>query len=133
MSLARTLEGLPSFIRFSLVGTVGFLVDGGVLQLLVSWAGWGPIEARLVSFPSAVLATWLLNRSITFRSEGSIRRSLMRYVAVSLGGAAVNFLVYTVLILSSAAMASLPIIPLGIASVIALAFNFLGSKHFAFR
>jgi putative flippase GtrA len=133
VSLARTLERLPSFIRFGMVGTVGFIVDGGVLQLLVSWAGWGPITARLVSFPAAVLATWLLNRSITFRDEGPVLRSLGRYVVVSLGGAAVNFLVYTALILASPAMAALPIIPLAIASIIALAFNFLGSKHFAFR
>jgi len=132
MSLAQRLERLPSFIRFGMVGTVGFIVDGGVLQLLV-WAGWGPIAARLVSFPAAVLATWLLNRTITFRDEGPALRSLGRYIVVSLGGAAVNFLVYTTLVLASSAMAALPIIPLAIASIIALAFNFLGSKHFAFR
>ncbi|CAN5170372.1 hypothetical protein BH10PSE16_BH10PSE16_06820 [soil metagenome] len=126
---------LSSFLRFGLVGTVGFLVDAGLLHALVSLAGWGPIHARIVSFPVAVMATWLLNRNFTFdqASKGNAGRSLARYVAVSLGGASVNFFIYTALVLSVASMAARPIEPLAIASIAALAFNYLGSKHFAFR
>ena len=129
------MAGLSSFMRFGLVGTVGFLVDGGVLQALVTLAGWGPIEARAVSFPIAVCATWLLNRNITFRAsrDRSVYRSLARYVGVSLAGASVNFIVYTSLVFASNAMAASPIMPLAIASIVALIFNYLGSKHFAFR
>jgi putative flippase GtrA len=128
------LASLPPLARFAMVGAVGFVVDGGLLQALV-WSGWGPIAARLVSFPAAVLATWALNRSITFRGldEGPWWSSLARYVAVSLLGTAVNFGVYTSLVLGSAAMAAQPIVPFAVASVIALAFNYLGSKHFAFK
>ncbi len=128
------LAKLPPLMRFALVGTVGFAVDGGLLQMLV-WSGWGPITARAISFPVAVLATWWLNRSITFRGqdEGPLWASLLRYVAVSIVGTAVNFGVYTSLVLGSAAMAAQPIVPFAIASVIALVFNYLGSKHFAFK
>jgi putative flippase GtrA len=52
---------------------------------------------------------------------------------VSLLGTAVNFGVYTSLVLGSAAMAAQPIVPFAVASVVALAFNYLGSKHFAFK
>jgi putative flippase GtrA len=129
------MPSLPGFLRFGLVGTVGFLVDGGLLQALVGLAGWGVIHARVLSFPVAVFATWLLNRHFTFdqANNGAASRSFARYVAVSLGGASVNFTIYTVLVLSVAPMAALPIVPLAIASIVALAFNYFGSKHFAFR
>lgn len=126
---------LPPILRFGLVGAVGFAVDGGLLQLLVSLGDWGPIAARAVSFPAAVLATWWLNRSITFRGQdsGGLLASLARYLAVSLLGTSVNFGIYSGLVLSSDTMAAQPIVPFAIASAVALVFNYLGSKHFAFR
>jgi putative flippase GtrA len=129
------MPNLSTFLRFGLVGAVGFLVDGGMLQALVGLGNWGAIQARLLSFPVAVFATWLLNRHFTFSrtNNGTASRSFARYVAVSLGGASINFLIYTVLVLSMAFMAALPIVPLAIASIVALAFNYFGSKHFAFR
>jgi len=133
IAAARLLQ-LPPLLRFGLVGAVGFAVDGGLLQLLVS-LGWGPIAARALSFPAAVLATWWLNRSITFRGResGGLLRSLLRYVAVSVVGTGVNFGIYASLVLSSATMATYPLLPFAIASGVALVFNYLGSKHFAFR
>ena len=129
------MNDLTRFLKFGVVGTLGFVVDAGVMQLLVSFAGVGAIEARAVSIPTAVLATWLLNRSFTFgkTSAAPALASLARYVAVSAGGATINFLVYTALVMASAALAATPMIPLAIASVVALVFNYLGSKHFAFR
>ncbi len=125
---------LPPLLRFSLVGGIGFVVDGGLLQWLVSGFEWGPIAARAVSFPAAVLATWWLHRGFTFPEHGaSLLRSLGRYLAVSLLGTGVNFGLYTGLVLAFAAMAAQPIVPFAIASMAALAFNYLGSRHFAFR
>ena len=126
---------IPRFLRFAGVGVAGFVVDAGVLQALISLAHWGPIEARTVAIPVAVFATWLLNRTVTFPESngGPALRSLLRYAAVSAAGASVNFIVYTVLILASRTMAALPVIPLGIASIVALTVNYLGSKHFVFR
>jgi len=123
------------FLRFTLVGAVGFVVDAGVLQALISLAGWGPIEARAVAIPTAVFATWLLNRTITFPEShgGPAVASLMRYAAVSAVGATVNFVVFSLLVFVSQAMAAVPLVPLAIASIAALVVNYLGSKHFAFR
>ena len=134
MIAAARLMQLPPLLRFGLVGAVGFAVDGGLLQLLVS-LGWGPIAARALSFPAAVLATWWLNRSITFRGResGGLLASLLRYVAVSVVGTGVNFGIYASLVLASATMAARPLLPFAIASGVALVFNYLGSKHFAFR
>ncbi|MBA2964615.1 MULTISPECIES: GtrA family protein [Ramlibacter] len=133
--MGARVAALPPLVRFGLVGTVGFVVDGGLLQLLVTFAGWGPIAARLVSFPAAVLATWWLNRTVTFqpREGGSLLASLGRYVAVSLVGTGVNFGIYTGLVLASPLLAARPIVPFAVASAAALVFNYLGSKHFAFK
>ena len=48
-------------------------------------------------------------------------------------GTGVNFGIYASLVLSSATMATHPLLPFAIASGVALVFNYLGSKHFAFR
>ncbi len=130
--MGAAVAALPPFLRFALVGCVGFAVDGGLLLLLTT-LGWGPITARCVSFPAAVLATWWLNRSITFGDDGPLLPSLLRYVGVSIVGTSVNFGVYSALVLGSAWMAAQPIVPFAIASALALVFNYLGSKHFAFR
>ena len=129
------MDEMSRFMRFGLVGGLGFVVDAGVMQLLVTFAGLGPIEARAVSIPAAVFATWLLNRGFTFgkTSEDAALPSLLRYAAVSAGGATINFFVYTALVLASSELAARPMIPLAIASIVALIFNYLGSKHFAFR
>jgi len=129
-----TMSDMSRFMRFGLVGALGFVVDAGVMQLLVSFAGVGAIEARAVSIPTAVFATWLLNRSFTFgKTADAALPSLVRYAAVSAGGATINFLVYTALVLASSTLEARPMIPLAIASIVALVFNYLGSKHFAFR
>ena len=126
---------LPRFLRFALVGVVGFVVDAGVLQALFALGHWGPVEARAVAIPVAVFATWLLNRHITFPEShgGPAWISLARYCAVSAAGACVNFAVYTMLVSLSAAMAAQPLLPLAAGSIVALVVNYLGSKHFAFR
>jgi putative flippase GtrA len=123
------------FLRFSLVGVVGFGVDAGVLQVLVAMLGWNAVAARLISIPVAVVATWLLNRNITFSEsrDAPAYKSLLRYAAVSAAGAAVNFVIYTALVISSSLMALHPVVPLAVASIVALVVNYLGSKYFAFR
>jgi putative flippase GtrA len=129
------IAGQSRFVRFAMVGVVGFAVDAGVLQALVSLAGWGPIAARAVAVPTAVFATWLLNRTVTFPEShaGPALRSLWRYAVVSAAGATVNFLVYSALVFASAFMAAWPVVPLAVGSIVALVVNYLGSKHFAFR
>jgi putative flippase GtrA len=135
MKQGAALIDMPSFLRFGIVGALGFVVDAGMLQLLVTFAGWGPIAARAVAVPTAVFATWLLNRSFTFPEAqgGPALASLGRYAAVSAAGAAINFAIYSSLVLVSSTMAATPLIALAIASVIALLVNYLGSKHFAFK
>lgn len=118
--------------RFGLVGIAGFLVDGGLLHWLTASGLCGPIIARAFSFPAAVLATWYLNRRITFGDRGPLLRSLLRYVLVSSAGTTLNFAVYSALVLGVAAMAAQPVLPFALASGVAMVFNYAGARYFAF-
>ena len=125
----------PAFIRFGLVGVAGFTVDAVVLHGLVRFSGLGPYGARLVSFPVAVLATWLLNRSFTFRqptAHGPLRQALT-YAAVQGAGGAANIAVYSTALALAPALNHALLIPLAFGSAAGLCLTFLGAKHIAFR
>lgn len=53
--------------RFAVVGSLGFVVDAGVVYLLVPRL-MGPLPAQGIAFFLALTATWLLNRTFTFRT-----------------------------------------------------------------
>jgi putative flippase GtrA len=121
-------------VRFGLVGGLGFVVDGTVLEAMI-FMGLNPVAGRAVSFPVAVLATWLANRTFTFRdrAQQSRVREASTYVAVQLVGGAANFAVYSALIHSFALFSAWPILALAFGSAAGLMINYLGSKHIVFR
>jgi putative flippase GtrA len=146
--LARKFD--IAFLRFAMVGAVGFTVDLIVLNLLLAQANLhaahfqlGPwpvslspaIQARFVSFPVAVFATWLLNRSWTFRggSDRSVLGELFSYLVVQISGGIPNVAAYSVLIFLIPALGHTPVIPLAAGSALGLCLTFVGSKYWAFR
>jgi putative flippase GtrA len=129
------LKEIRQFIPFCVVGGIGFVIDAGILSLLVHGLGLGPLLSRLVSFPCALTATWYLNRRVTFSHSVSNnpRQEWLRYALVGVAGNLINFVVYVVCIRSSQTMYSYPETALAIASIVALAFNYLGSSRYVFR
>ena len=129
------LYGIPvEVIRFGLVGTLGFMTDASVLTLLVRVAGWGPYESRPTSFLAAITLTWSLNRVFTFyqRAGTNRRREYGRYLLVQLVGALINFAVYVVVLQSYPALERYPVLPLAAGAIVAMSFNFVGVRWFAF-
>jgi putative flippase GtrA len=125
----------PAFLRFGLVGATGFAIDASVLHMLVGLAKFDPITGRLCSFSVALGATWLLNRSFTFRGptlHGTTRQALI-YAAVQGAGFVANMGVYTLAITVAPALRHMLLIPLAMGSAAGLCLTFLGSKHLAFR
>lgn len=117
-----------------MVGTVGFVVDAGVLTGL-SAAGVSASAARPWSFLVAVTITWYLNRTYTFHHQAAKHRLAMewlRYLITGSSGAAFNFLVFYALLWSASGEIH-PLVALASGSIAALLFNFFGAKHFAFR
>lgn len=121
--------GVPlasSFARFLLAGSVGFLVDAGVLTALMRYAGWAPSAARLVSFSTAVLTTWLINRTFTYSERRGFTPAaeLTGYVAIQAVGAAINLGVFMLCIHLWPQLKSYPVLPLAAGAAPALLFNF---------
>ena len=121
--------------RFFIVGSIGFFVDGGLLTLLHSLFDFSLLHARLVSFAAAVTVTWWLNRQHTFADSKDARvvNEWARYVVVNSIGALLNLGIFLGLVYRFSALAGWPILPLAIASSIALFFNFVASRNIAFR
>jgi putative flippase GtrA len=77
---------LPQFLRFGVVGTIGFGVYTGTLYATV----WliGIYVAGIVSYLIAATGNWLINRLWTFKGHGHgpmLRQWLMFLAANSLG------------------------------------------------
>ena len=121
-------------VSFAMIGAIGFLVDGGVLTVLNSAFELDLFRSRLVSFSVAVTVTWALNRRQTFadRKDRRAAREWGRYVIANGLGALLNMAIFFWLVQHYAWAAGQPIVPLAIASTIALSFNFFASKYGAF-
>jgi putative flippase GtrA len=89
---------IAQMARFGVVGAVGYIVDVGLFNLLLSTVfdpatmHSGPIWAKVISTTVAVVVNWIGNRLWTFGSERRTesRRHVLRegieFAIVSLGG-----------------------------------------------
>jgi len=122
---------MRNFFLFASVGTVGFLVDAGILFALISY--FGPYLARLCSFFVAVLVTWRLNRLFTFKSQQDGWSEFKRYFASQSIGAGLNYFIYALAIFTFGWMAEFPLLALGLGSIAGLTVNFILAKRFVFK
>ena len=93
---------LPSWVgpvaRFGIVGGLAAGLDYSILKLLV-WQGVSPYYGRFVSVPISMVFTWVLNRTVTFQAAAPPSwREFGHYVAVALGGMALNLAIYSSLL-----------------------------------
>ena len=122
---------MSRILRFAIVGGVGFVVDAGVLALLLAATPLGPFVARLVSIGCGLTITWLCNRMLTFGpSSRSVLSEGARYGGVGITTSIVNYLVYSVLLLAMPWMP--PLVALVIASLVAMALSYLGYSRLVF-
>ncbi len=80
------------FLRFTVVGTIGAVVDFGVMNLLVKFLHASLVLAGTISFISAILSNFTWNRYWTYpdsRSK-SIVRQLVEFALVSVMGLAIR-------------------------------------------
>lgn len=119
---------------FGLGGVVGFLVDAGVLYALRQTLGL--FGARGCSFLAAVLATWVFNRSITFKHRRSgldAGSEFVTYFALMLFGGAINYGVYAWLVVSYEIVFEMPVIGVAVGSLAGMAVNLATSRLLIFR
>lgn len=128
---------MRAFFAFALVGSGGFVVDGGLLTLLSQKFGLNIYLARAISFTVATAVTWLANRSFVFKTGSSSadrrRHEYSRYFLVQVSGALLNLAVFAVVLNFVPAFESVPIIPFAIGSGFGLLINYSGSRFWVFR
>jgi putative flippase GtrA len=118
-----------AFIRFLIVGGLGFILDTGITLALIHF-GLSAFIARVPAILSAMAFTWLANRRITFRlSTKPTDKEAIRYFTVAISMACFNYLLFSVLV-----MMSVPaFLSITFATAIQTVFSFYGYKKFAFK
>ena len=112
-----------------MVGAVGFVIDAGILQFLVSVFGANPYLARVISFLVAASATWLMNRRYTFDVEHAATHSeWVRYVTLMVLGSLVNYGAFAISITSWDLARAQPWLGVAVGSVAGLGINFMTSR-----
>ncbi len=126
---------MHEFLRFCVVGGIGFLVDSGTMELLVH-AGLPAPRARVLSILLAMQATYLLHGTFTYRNHrGHTRRAWATFMGCNALGAAINYLVF----LAALQIAHLPqpmlnrqlALICGVA--VAMWFNYWANRRFVFK
>jgi putative flippase GtrA len=125
------------FLRFGLVGIAGFLVDAGLLRLLLD-AGFGYYGGRLISFLTAATITWILNRSFTFRRDAPSAfahpaTEWLSYLGLMLIGGAANYGTYALAIEASETIRAHAEIGVALGSLAGMVINFWSAKRMIFE
>lgn len=125
---------MRQFLLFGIGGMLGFLVDAGVVSLLVNGLGQGPYVSRLVSFLCAVATTFAFNRRYTFVA-GAQRRlagQAGRYLLAMCGGFVVNYGLYAWLVHGVDLVRAWPVIGVAAGSIAGLLVNYASSRFWVF-
>lgn len=116
---------------FLFAGAVGFAVDMGVLWLLLNFKLLDPFSARAPAIGSALLCTYMINRTFTFgASHRKVAVEGVRYGSVGLASTAINYSVYSGLLLILPSIS--PYVALIFGSGSATTFAYLGYSRFVF-
>jgi putative flippase GtrA len=116
------------FVRFSVVGILGFLVDSASTMFLIA-LGLSPLIARVPAIAMAMIVTWLANRTFTFSvTQKATAHEAGKYLFIAASAAALNYVIYSLLVL-----VQIPVIPsIVIATCIVATLSYFSYKKFAF-
>jgi len=84
------------FIRFSIVGALGAVIDFGLLNLLVQVAGFPKVIANACSFTAAVISNFVWNRLWVYpETRGEpLRKQFVQFFVVNVAGLAINTAIF---------------------------------------
>lgn len=122
-----------AFIRFSLVGVAGFIVDSATLMIIL-WGNGDVYLGRLFSFFCAVTATWYLNRIFTFKdNDPRLFRQWTRFISTNAIGGLANYGIFALLISNFNFFNKFPLYAVAVGSLAGLTSNFTLSVKVAFN
>lgn len=85
------LEDSKKFVKFLIVGGVGFILNAIVLEILVKYGNWHPASANLVGAALAIFSNYNFNNLWTFKDQKSttvtsyLKRLIGFYASSSFG------------------------------------------------
>ena len=124
-------KGRQEFVRFCVVGTIGFVADAGLTLLFTQGVELAPLPSRALAFLIAATITWRLNQRFTFRSSSS-SSTWLPYVLLTAVGALINIGLYAAWLSVSGSSAMNILIGVAAGSLGALVFNFTVSRNWIF-
>jgi putative flippase GtrA len=146
---------IARFLKFSVVGTLGTVIDFGILNLLILTFGFSKALAKTCSFTMAVINSFIWNRLWTFREarDRPIGPLLVQFFLVSVGGLLLNQVIFLSLdawVLGEAGVLAAPMAALAlniglahyklaynlsnaVATIIVLFWNFGANRLWTFR
>ena len=124
-------EIILKFIRFGIVGTIGFVIDFSITYLLKEKLKTNKFVANSIGFSLAVINNYLLNRYWTFRNHNSsILGEFSLFLLVCLIGLLLNNIV--LYLLNEKANFSFYIAKIGSVFVVML-WNFTANYFYVFH
>ena len=121
------------FLRFGVVGAVGFAVNVSVVYATRYW--FGLYLAGFAAWMVAATVTWQLNRTWTFRSHSG-RRPLHRewawFLAVNFAGFLLYYPTYISLVTYLSSFAAQPILAIFAGMLVSMTANFVLSRRYVF-
>lgn len=138
LSTPLQTKEVSRFIRFSVVGTLGTLLDVGVLTLL-KMAGFSTLFANTISFSIGLIHNFSLNRLWTFDlpEDTHWQDQFIRYASVSLIGLTLNNIIllslesHFITQLNQPEWGYLP--AKAIATSVVVFWNYFANKYWTFR
>jgi putative flippase GtrA len=133
VGLIARLGFSESFIRFGIVGTLGFVWDTGTVYLLRPFVNL--YIAGTCSFLVAATLNWLVNRLWTFRhvEHEAAHVQWAKFVVANAIGFVVNRGTFFLLVAFCPLVVAHPVIGIAAGSAAGLIFNYFLSKRFVFR
>jgi putative flippase GtrA len=124
---------LVQFMKFGVVGVIGFLIDTAVVYGLR--ASLGLYGAGAVSYVVAATGNWALNRVWTFRGQGrhKAHHQWALFLATNLLGFALNRGTYAALVTFVALCYAQPVYAVGAGAVAGMFLNFGMARSVVFR
>lgn len=123
------------FLKFGLVGVVGFVVDTAFLYLGIEALGMSRIAAGFFAFPFAVTVTWIGNRLFTFKDAAHEppAKQWAKFAMVCAVGIVFNRGTYSLLVSTIPFVYAYPVLGLLGGTAAGMFFNFFASKRLVFR
>lgn len=124
---------IKEFLKFGIIGLCALIFEACLIFILFK-SGFDLKYSRIITIPLALILTWFLNRTITFKNNNPQKlKQYVQYSSLIMLGISLNYLVYLYFLDFFKELEFAYIIALCLGSLSSMFFNFGFSKYFVFN